>query len=262
METRLKLVLFVRSFWLCMLPQEVLIAFIIIIYHVDHFCAAFNMVLAVCQYLPNITLISTVLLFSDLPRPGQDPCLGWCNVHKMGSTYPICMNWVSPDSLWCQESYILASNVFYAQNDYFWSFWGMGSKMMTRVQLLCAEYVVKYGHSSTKLWHSCTRRIKRISERYHLSRLSHFWRSYGDVTVVSVGVLNGLFDMAPLKWVKTWRTTHATNIKLKYTSTDGTSDNVGSFLTESWLFNDGFFERNSFFSITSSVYMIAQQVLL
>jgi hypothetical protein len=33
--------------------------------------------------------------------------------------------------------------------------------------------------------------------------LSHFWRSYGDVTVVSIGVLNGLFDIGPLKWVKT-----------------------------------------------------------
>jgi hypothetical protein len=178
------------------------------------------MVLGVCQYLPNITLISTVLLFSDLPRTGQDPCLGWCNVHKMGSTYPICMNRVSPDSLWCQESYTLMSNVLYAQNDYFWSFLAIVSKMMTRVQLLCAEYRVKYEHFSTKLWHSCTRRIKRISERYHLSRLSRFWWSYGDVTVVSVGVLNGLFDIAPLKRTKTWRTTHATNIRLKYTSTD------------------------------------------
>jgi hypothetical protein len=107
METRLKLVLFVRYFWLCMLPQGVLISFIIIIYHVDYFCTAFNMVLVVCQYLPNITFISTVLLFSvsDLQRTGQDPCLGWCNVHKMGSTYPICMKRISPDSLWCQESY-------------------------------------------------------------------------------------------------------------------------------------------------------------
>jgi hypothetical protein len=35
--------------------------------------------------------------------------------------------------------------------------------------------------------------------RYHLSRLSRFWQSYGDVTVVSVGVLNGLFDIGPLK---------------------------------------------------------------
>jgi hypothetical protein len=91
----------------------------------------------------------------------------------------------------------------------FRSFLAIVSKMMARVQLLCAEYVVKYGYSSTKLWHSCTRRIKMISERYHLSRLSHFWRSYGDVTVVSVGVLNGLFDIGPLKRVKTWRTTHA-----------------------------------------------------
>jgi hypothetical protein len=113
MESRLTLVLFVRYFGLCMLPQGVLIAFIIIIhhssfiiiYHVYHFCTAFNMVLGMCQYLPNITLISTVLLFSDLPRTGQNPCLGWCNVHKMGSTYPVCMNRVSPDSLWCQESY-------------------------------------------------------------------------------------------------------------------------------------------------------------
>jgi hypothetical protein len=111
MESRLKPVLFVRYFWLCMLPQGVLIAFIIIIHHhipcrlllyrIQHV----NMVLGVCQYLPNITLVSTVLLFSDLPRTGQDPCLGWYNVHKMGSTYPICMNRVSPDSLWCQESY-------------------------------------------------------------------------------------------------------------------------------------------------------------
>jgi hypothetical protein len=119
-----------------MLPQGVLIAFIIIhhhsssfiiihhhsssfiiihhhsssfiiIYHVDYFWTAFNMVLGVCQYLPNITLISTVLLFSDLPRTGhaQDPCLGWYNVHKIASTYPICINRVSPDSLWCQKSY-------------------------------------------------------------------------------------------------------------------------------------------------------------
>jgi hypothetical protein len=108
-------------------------------------------------------------------------------------------------------------------------------KMMARVQLLCAEYVVKYGHSSTKLWHSCTRRIKTISERYHLSRLSHFWLSYVDVTVVSVVALNGLFDIGPLKWVKTWRTTHATNIRLKYTSNDGIPDNLGLFL---WLSYD------------------------
>jgi hypothetical protein len=59
METRLKLVLFFRYFLLSMLPQGVLIAFIIIIYHVDHFCSAFNMVLG--QYLPNITVISTLL---------------------------------------------------------------------------------------------------------------------------------------------------------------------------------------------------------
>jgi hypothetical protein len=182
----------------------------------------------------------------------------------MGSTYPICMNRVSPDILWCQESYALMSNVFYAQNDYFWSFLGIVSKMMARVQVLCAEYVVKYGHSSIKLWHSRTRCIKRISERYHLSRLSHFRWSYGDLTVVSVGVPESLFDIAPLKWVKTWRTTHATNIRLKYTLTDGTPDNLvyWSFLAELWLFNDGFFETNSFFGITSSVYMIAQQVLL
>jgi hypothetical protein len=134
MESRLKLVLFVRYFGLCMLPQlpqlpqVVLIAFIIIIYHVEYFCTAFNMVLAVCQYLPNITLISTVLLFSDLPRTGQDPCLGCCNVHKMASTYPICMNRVSPDSLWCQESYTLMYNVFYAQNDY------------------CSSFLVTFGH--------------------------------------------------------------------------------------------------------------------
>jgi hypothetical protein len=204
------------------------------------------MVLAVCQYLPNITLISTVLLFSDLPRTGQNPCLGLCNVHTMGSTYPICMNRVSPDTLWCQASYTLMYNVLYAQNEYFWSFLAIVSKMMARVQLVCAEYRVKYEHSPTKLWHSCTRRIKRIPERYHLSRLSDFWRSYGDVTVVSVGILNGLFDIGPLKWVKTWRTMHATNIRLKYTSTDGTPDNLGSFLTELWLFNDGYFEKTSF----------------
>jgi hypothetical protein len=36
-------------------------------------------------------------------------------------------------------------------NDYFGSFWGTVSKMMARVQLLCAEYVVKYGHSSIQL---------------------------------------------------------------------------------------------------------------
>jgi hypothetical protein len=58
METRLKPALFFY-FWLSMLPQGVLMAFIIIMYHVDHFCTAFNMVLG--QYLPNITLISTVL---------------------------------------------------------------------------------------------------------------------------------------------------------------------------------------------------------
>jgi hypothetical protein len=145
----------------------------------------------------------------------------------------------------------------------FGHFWLLCQKWLPGyVQLLCAEYRVKYEHSSTKLWHSCTRHIKRISERYHLSRLSHFWRSYGDVTVVSVGLLNGLFDIGPLKWVKTWRTTHATNIRLKYTSTDGPPDNLGSFLTELWLFNDGCFENNSFCWITSSVYMIAQQVVL
>jgi hypothetical protein len=119
--------------------------------------------------------------------------------------------------------------------------------MMARVQLLCAEYVVTYGHSSIKLWHSRTRCIKRISERCHLSRLSHFWRSYGDLMVVSFGVLNSLFDTGPLKWVKTWRTTHATNIRLKYTSTDGSPDNLGSFLTELWLFNDGLFEKEKVF---------------
>jgi hypothetical protein len=148
MESRLKLVLFVRYFGLCMLPQVVLIAFIIIIYHVDYFCTAFNMVLAVCQYLPNITLISTVLLFSDLPRTGQDPCLGCCNVHKMGSTYPICMNRVSPDSLWCQESYtfidvqciVRTKWLFFVIFGHFWSFLAIVSKIMARVQLLCAEY--------------------------------------------------------------------------------------------------------------------------
>jgi hypothetical protein len=246
MESRLKLVLFVQYFGLCMLPQGGLIAFIliihhhsssfIIIHHVDYFCTAFNMVLGVCQYLPNITLISTVLLFSILPRTGQDPCLGWYNVHKMGSTYPICMNRVSPDSLWCQESYTFIDVQCIVRTKWlFLVILAIVSKMMARVQLLCAEYVVKYGHSSTKLWHSCTRRIKRMSERYHLSRLSHFLLSYVDVTVVSVVALNGLFDIGPLKWVKTWRTTHATNIRLKYTSIDGTPDNLGSFL---WLSYD------------------------
>jgi hypothetical protein len=43
------------------------------------------------------------------------------------------------------------------------------------------------------------RRIKRIPKRYYLSRLSNYWWSYGDLTVVTiaVGVLNGLFDIAP-----------------------------------------------------------------
>jgi hypothetical protein len=186
------------------------------------------MVLAVCQYLPNITLISTVLLVSDLPKTGQDPCLGWYNVHKAGSTYPICMNLVSTDSLWCYESYTFIDvQCILRTKWHFWSFLAIVSKMMTRVQLLCAEYRVKYEHSSTKLWHSCICRIKTISEKYHLSRLSHFGRSYGDVSVISVGALNGLFDIGPLKWVKTWRTTHATNIRLKYTLTDGPQDNLG-----------------------------------
>jgi hypothetical protein len=192
MESRLKLVLFIRYFGLCMLPQVVLIAFIIIIYHVDYFCTAFNMVLAVCQYLSNITLISTVLLFLDLPRTGQDPCLGCCNVHKMASTYPICMNRVSPDSLWCQESYTLMYNVLYAQNDYFLSFlvtfghfWLLCQKSWPGYNYSVQNITrVKYEHSSTKLWHSCTCRIKRISERYHLSRLSCFWWSYGDAMVM------------------------------------------------------------------------------
>jgi hypothetical protein len=137
------------------------------------------------------------LLFSELSRTGQDPCLGWYNVHKMGSTCPICMNQVPPDSLWCQESHTLMLNVFCTQNDYFWSFLGFGSKMPVRIWLLCAEYLAKYEHFSIHLWCSRTRCIARISERYHLSRLSHFWRSYGDLTVVSLGVLNGLLDIVP-----------------------------------------------------------------
>jgi hypothetical protein len=170
------------------------------------------MVLAVCQYLPNVTLISTVLLFSDLPRTGQDPCLGWYNVHKMGSIYPICINRVSPDSLWCQESYTLMYNVLYAQNDYFWSL------------LVIFGYCVKNDDQGTTTLCGISRawsmnilllssdilvRVVSRGIRYHLSRLSRFWQSYGDVTVVSVGVLNGLFDIGPLKWTKTWRTTHA-----------------------------------------------------
>jgi hypothetical protein len=119
----------------------------------------------------------------------------------MGSNCPICMNQVLPDSLWCQESYILLSNVFYAQNDYFWSFLGFGWKMPVRIWLLCAEYLAKYEHFSIHLWCSRTCCIDRISERYHLSRLSNFWWGYGDVSVVSVGVLNGHFDIGPLKWV-------------------------------------------------------------
>jgi hypothetical protein len=77
METRLKAVFFFVffHFGLSMLPQGVLIAFTIIIYHVDHFCTAFNMVLG--QYLPNITLISTVLAVfraaKNRTRTGQEP---------------------------------------------------------------------------------------------------------------------------------------------------------------------------------------------
>jgi hypothetical protein len=180
------------------------------------------------QYLPNITLISTLLAVFRAAKNQKYPCLGWYNVHKMGCTYLICMNCVSPDSLWCQESYTLIDVQCILRTKWlFLVILGYCVKMMARVQLLCAEYVMKCEHSSIQLWHSCMHRINRVSERYHLSRLSLVWRSYGDLTVVSVWVLNGLFDIAPLKWVKTWRITHATNIRLKYTSTDGTPDNLG-----------------------------------
>jgi hypothetical protein len=47
----------------------------------------------------------------------------------------------------------LMYNVLYAQNDFFGSFLVIVSKMKNDGQgtTLCAEYVVKYGHSSTKL---------------------------------------------------------------------------------------------------------------
>jgi hypothetical protein len=218
------------------------------------------MVLGVCQYLPNITLISTVLLFLDLPRtgPGQDHCLRCCNVHKMGSTYPICKNRVSSDSLWCQESYAFIDvQWMYCTHKMtiFGHFWLLCQK--------CQKWWPGYNYSVQNIaWSrnilllSCDILVRVVSRGFQkgivLSRLSDFWRSYGDVTVVSVGVLNGLFDIGPLKWVKTWRTMHATNIRLKYTSTDGPPDNLGSFLwlsfvTELWLFNDGFFSNKLFF---------------
>jgi hypothetical protein len=135
----------------------------------------------------NIYLISLLYQQSCYFQTCQEPdkILVWGGI--------MCIKWVLPiQSVWTgypQTAYdvrnhihSLMNNVLYAQNDYFWSFLAIVSKMMARVQLLCAEYRVKYEHSSTKLWHSCMRRIKRNSERYHLSRLSHFWRSYGDVT--------------------------------------------------------------------------------
>jgi hypothetical protein len=196
METRLKLVLFVRYFGLFMLPQGVLIAFIIIIhhhsssfiiiYHVDYFCTAFNMVLGVCQYLPNITLISTVLLFSDLPRTGQDPCLGWYNVHKMGSTYPICMNRVSPDILWCQESYtfidvqcivrtkwlFLVIFGYCVKND------GQGTTTLCRI---CREVLTFFYSALTFLYASYQEDLRKVSFVKIESFLAELWRCNGCV---------------------------------------------------------------------------------
>jgi hypothetical protein len=123
-------------------------------------------------------------------------------------------------------------NGLYAKNDSFRSFLGFGSKIQAKVHPHCAEYLVKYQYSSITLGHFRTCHIKRIPERYHLSRLSHFWWSYGDFTVVSVGVWNGLFDISPYKWLKTCTTTHAADVKHQDTSNGGSVDSLGSFLTE------------------------------
>jgi hypothetical protein len=93
METSLKAVFFFVffHFGLSMLPQGVLIAFTIITYHVDHFCTAFNMVLG--QYLPNITLISTVLAVlraaKNRTRTGQEPdkILVWDGIMSINGFY-------------------------------------------------------------------------------------------------------------------------------------------------------------------------------
>jgi hypothetical protein len=81
--------------------------------------------------------------------------------------------------------------------NWFWLWLGFGSKILARwhrynhsvqnmswsIDILLHYFILFYIllHSSIQIWHARLRRIKRIPERYHLSRLSDYWCSYGDI---------------------------------------------------------------------------------
>jgi hypothetical protein len=89
-------------------------------------------------------------------------CLKWVlSIQSVWTRYPQTAYDVRNHIYWC-PMYSTHKMTIFGQ---FWSILAMMSKMMARVQLLCAEYVVKYRHSSTKLWHSCTRLVSRGSQK-------------------------------------------------------------------------------------------------